>query len=439
MRTLAPLAVDGREYRLRPLPPLGRVPVLLCEAPVDAPLPRYPLRRHLRGRVEAVRGGAVVVFTDAARSAEVWSLSAGGGAGTPRRTRERLRPAGAPAHESAPWLAGLVASPRSPRLALPVTAEHPAVLLPLLLLRLADRRLPLLLRRGGIAWRLLRDDPARYGVADVESAAPVGGAVRLLPGVDLRQLAHDAIEHPAGPAVVGAAWRALLTLRVLHAGCGGGDWLLDAMTVLEPLYLATLEQMRVWLAEERLERRPRRSGLLRDFEAALGAAGSASAAAFAREAIVLCNLHGVEDDPALLVRCRRRLAARLRPRDAPAGLLPPAALRLEAGTLAGGIARRSDLARALAGSADAGARLGAVGEEAEALGRAERLLRRSRLAEGMAADSLATGLRLLAARKRALSRELDAVSGAPGSLHPFAVWNDVARAGGFHLVHGARA
>ena len=79
----APLEVDGVAYRLSPLARRGGRVALSCEPPPGAPIPDYARRVRIRARLDP---RALVVFTDAARSAEVWC----------RGGRERIRWPGQP-------------------------------------------------------------------------------------------------------------------------------------------------------------------------------------------------------------------------------------------------------------------------------------------------------------------------------------------------------
>src|SRR5688500_11873452 len=77
------IELDGAAYSVSRIGRRGGRQVLLCEPPLGAPIPDYALRLRLLPRLGP---GVAVVFTDAARSAEVWS----------RCSRERIRWPGQP-------------------------------------------------------------------------------------------------------------------------------------------------------------------------------------------------------------------------------------------------------------------------------------------------------------------------------------------------------
>src|SRR5690349_5246166 len=83
--------VDGVRFGLSRVARRRRVAGLLCEAPPGIPIPHYALRRRIRAMLAgAYAGGDLTIFTDSARSAEVWSWTVGGGHG-PIQALERLR------------------------------------------------------------------------------------------------------------------------------------------------------------------------------------------------------------------------------------------------------------------------------------------------------------------------------------------------------------
>ena len=83
--------VDGVRFALSRIVRRRRVAGLLCEAPPGSSLPSYPLRRRIRAILSgAYSGGDLTIFTDSARSAEIWSWSVGGRR-WPVRALERLQ------------------------------------------------------------------------------------------------------------------------------------------------------------------------------------------------------------------------------------------------------------------------------------------------------------------------------------------------------------
>ena len=62
--------------------------------------------------------------------------------------------------------------------------------------------------------------------------------------LDVEQFAQDVVAGSEGPELVRAFWKALTTVSILDPTCGSGAFLLAAMNVLEPMYVACLDAMR---------------------------------------------------------------------------------------------------------------------------------------------------------------------------------------------------
>src|SRR5690606_10843172 len=124
--------------------------------------------------------------------------------------------------------------------------------------------------------------------------------------------------------------------------------------------------------------------------------------------------HGADPDPAAIDACRALLLARL---GGVAGeALPALAPDLHVGRPEHGLADRADLARALVGTPGAAGALRRLAEEAEALGRVDRAVRRAYLAGEADTARLARDLAALAPRRDALARELDRVAARAAGL-----------------------
>jgi len=67
--------------------------------------------------------------------------------------------------------------------------------------------------------------------------------------LDIRQFAQDAIENAEGPELLVAFWNAIEAVTVLDPTCGSGAFLFAALNILEPLYEACLQRMRIFLEE----------------------------------------------------------------------------------------------------------------------------------------------------------------------------------------------
>ncbi|HET7322445.1 MAG TPA: hypothetical protein VFI96_08135, partial [Longimicrobiaceae bacterium] len=84
-----PLPHGGVTYELSPLAHRAGVHALHCEAPPAAGFPAYAERLRLRRRVERLHADALIVFTDAAHSVEVWSWRQAGQPGASLREESR--------------------------------------------------------------------------------------------------------------------------------------------------------------------------------------------------------------------------------------------------------------------------------------------------------------------------------------------------------------
>jgi hypothetical protein len=128
-----------------------------------------------------------------------------------------------------------------------------------------------------------------------------GGAVHTVDdlvtlNLDLCRFTDDLL-YRAAPDLLAAYWHGLETLTVLDPTCGAGAFLLAALGVLEPLYVACLDRMRTLandglpafrLLLERASRFPNRR-------------------CFVRYAIITHNLYGVDLVPEAAEACRLRL------------------------------------------------------------------------------------------------------------------------------------
>lgn len=77
------LMVGGTSYRLTHLADgAAGAAALLCEAPPGAPIPEYLERRRIRGITDDSIGRHLMIFTDTAHSALVWSWVTRGELGT---------------------------------------------------------------------------------------------------------------------------------------------------------------------------------------------------------------------------------------------------------------------------------------------------------------------------------------------------------------------
>ncbi|MEX2572410.1 MAG: hypothetical protein WD737_14015 [Gemmatimonadota bacterium] len=347
--------------------------IFLYEAAPGGDLPRQAERRCLRRGVEQSHGReALVIFTDTARSAYVWTWR--GSPAQHGRYLEHRTPSG-----EAALLRDLAPEPSAPRGdAGRSFSDH----------LLGDRI------RAEL-WRT-----ATGAIAPEECAA---GELR------------EGLEDAESPAVLRAIWRSLTGFTALDLVCGTGDWLLAAAHVLEPIYLGCLDRMRSWVVDDLGSRDRRRPEYLRDFKTIIrrldDPAGAERPVALVRRWIVRENLYGADPTACAVRRCRERLLAyggsaddRMRFLDAnircfDAGPLweGATAARLQDGCGPRGLTAASRNRTIAAGS---------IAEEAVLLARALELLRERRSYQNGADDDLHRAGVQLERRRRALSSRM---------------------------------
>jgi hypothetical protein len=142
--------------------------------------------------------------------------------------------------------------------------------------------------------------PDRYAFEPGRRAGAVGDVNDLIThNLDVRRFAADVIAA-AGPALLRAIWAALRQVAVLDPTCGSGAFLLAALAVLEPLYLACLDRMEAL----------RRKGA--DFAATLETVNNyPSRRFFVRQSVLVNNLYGVDLREEAAEACRLRLLLKL--------------------------------------------------------------------------------------------------------------------------------
>jgi hypothetical protein len=245
---------------------------------------------------------------------------------------------------------------------------------------------------------------------------------------DPGQLLQDTIERAGNEEELRRIWRAAGRIRILDPRCGSGDWLVGAAEALAQVYLACLERMDAWAADAARHGGPVRRTRLRDFRALLAAADDPhrwpSRRRYARELALSRNLRGVGADPSAVAGSAARLEEWARGGSAGGPGMPLGPLVLRTGKVVPSAAA----ARGVSGRS--------ASEAVEAAHHAADLLRRAWLEEGAREAEVAAAA--LAIRERLDGLAQGAGSGAYGRVNPWVEWQDVLRAGGFHLVRGGR-
>ena len=130
--------------------------------------------------------------------------------------------------------------------------------------------------------------------------------------LDSERFARDVIVNSEGPELIRAFWHALDRISVLDPACGSGAFLFAALNILEPLYSATLQAMRGFVADLESTQRTSSPNALSDFREALHAAGQhRSERYYILKSIIVNNLYGVDIMEEAVEICRLRLFLKL--------------------------------------------------------------------------------------------------------------------------------
>ena len=163
-------------------------------------------------------------------------------------------------------------------------------------------------------WRELIARRQRY--AEVRDKLAAGGVQSVNDlvtlNLDSERFARDIIINSEGPELVRAIWNALTKISVLDPACGSGAFLFAALNVMEPLYSATMQAMRGFLADLETTKRPRPPKALQDFQNILDAAGQHhNERYYVLKSIIVNNLYGVDIMEEAVEICRLRLFLKL--------------------------------------------------------------------------------------------------------------------------------
>ena len=130
--------------------------------------------------------------------------------------------------------------------------------------------------------------------------------------LDSERFARDVIVNSEAPELVRAVWNALTNISVLDPTCGSGAFLFAALNILEPLYSATMQAMRDFLADLQVSKRQRPPKALQDFQRILDEAGRhRNERYYILKSIIVNNLYGVDIMEEAVEICRLRLFLKL--------------------------------------------------------------------------------------------------------------------------------
>ena len=197
--------------------------------------------------------------------------------------------------------------------------------------------------------------------------------------LNIRQFAQDVIENCEGPELLRAFWKAITEVTILDPTCGSGAFLFAALNILEPLYEACLDRMRVFLDEvEALsesrhlvgatsESRPSRR--YNDFREILERiAQHPNREYFVLKSIIINNLYGVDIMDEAVEICKLRLflkmvaqiddVKQIEP-------LPDIDFNIQAGNTLAGYATYDEVEKAVTGKLDFDNTMKRIEEKAE--------------------------------------------------------------------------
>jgi hypothetical protein len=187
----------------------------------------------------------------------------------------------------------------------------------------------------------------------------------------IRQFAQDVVEN-AGPELLLALFKAIGKISVLDPTCGSDAFLFAALNILEPLYRASLDRMRILLGD--WETREKHPSYCKEFTAILDqAARHPNENYFIFKSIIVHNLYGVDIMEEAVEICKLRLFLKLAAQLEPGQEiepLPDIDFNIRAGNTLVGYATREEVRRCMTQFGDGQMRLG-VEDELQSYGRFE--------------------------------------------------------------------
>jgi len=130
--------------------------------------------------------------------------------------------------------------------------------------------------------------------------------------LDIQQFTQDVIETSEGPELLRAFWKGLRDIKILDPTCGSGAFLFAALNILEPLYEACLERMRIFVAELDQSGEKHRPEKFSDFRQTLAQIDlHPNLSYFILKSIIVNNLYGVDIMEEAVEICKLRLFLKL--------------------------------------------------------------------------------------------------------------------------------
>ncbi len=130
--------------------------------------------------------------------------------------------------------------------------------------------------------------------------------------LDIEQFTQDLVEGTEGPELLRAFWKALRSITILDPTCGSGAFLFAALNILEPLYEACLDRMRVFITELDQSGEKHRPEKFSDFRDVLNLVDQhQNERYFILKSIIVNNLYGVDIMEEAVEICKLRLFLKL--------------------------------------------------------------------------------------------------------------------------------
>jgi type I restriction-modification system DNA methylase subunit len=130
--------------------------------------------------------------------------------------------------------------------------------------------------------------------------------------LDIEQFTQDVIQNSEGPELLRAFWKALCNIKVLDPTCGSGAFLFAALNMLEPLYEACLDRMRIFMGELNQSGEKHRPEKFSDFRELLEQVEQHdNEHYFILKSIIVNNLFGVDIMEEAVEICKLRLFLKL--------------------------------------------------------------------------------------------------------------------------------
>lgn len=247
--------------------------------------------------------------------------------------------------------------------------------------------------------------------------------------LDIHQFAQDVIDNCEGPELLRAFYHAIESVTVLDPACGSGAFLFAALNILEPLYEACLERMRLFLEDLDASKQKHSPEKCSDFRKILARVDAhPNLTYFILKSIIVNNLYGVDIMQEATEICKLRLFLKLvaqidHIKDIEP--LPDIDFNIRAGNTLVGFATYDDVERSIGAKFDFDNAMGRIDEKAQEVERLFALFREQQTELGGTVTT--ADKEVLKDRLKALEDELNRYLGveygvAAIDMEPYEEW-----------------